>query len=191
MGTSTRDWMPWIKRELGKKKIKVYIPDMPNTEEPEVDKWIEHISKVVGKPDKNTILIGHSLGGNAILRYLQQMKSGQKVGAAIIVASWLNRRKGKFRTPARRKMMSPWFKTPLYFNRIAKHSESFTALYSDDDRYVPKSAAQILKKKLGAKRIIAHHQLHFDQTKNLFVLKEILYSVDKIKAGKSGKSYKP
>lgn len=181
MGTSKRDWMPWIKQELKKRKIKVYIPEMPDTEHPKIDEWMAHLSKVIGKPDKNTILVGHSLGGNAILRYLMQMRSGQKIGSAIIVASWLNRRKGRFRTPARRKMMAPWFKTPIYFDKISRHSKSFTALYSDDDAYVPQSAAKILKKKLGARMIIAHHQFHFDLTKHPLILQEILSSINKIK----------
>ncbi|MGI0141549.1 MAG: RBBP9/YdeN family alpha/beta hydrolase [Candidatus Micrarchaeales archaeon] len=181
MGTPTTDWMPWIKKMLTGKGVKVIVPKMPDTEHPNIDAWLSHLSKTIGKPDSNTFLIGHSIGGNAILRYIQALPVGQKIGGAIIVASWINRRKGRFASKARRQMMLPWFKEPIYWNKILKHTRNFIAVYSDNDPYVPRSAAQLLQKRLGAKVVIAHYKWHFNMSKYPIILEGALAM---IKAGK-------
>ncbi|MDE1856113.1 MAG: DUF1749 domain-containing protein, partial [Candidatus Micrarchaeota archaeon] len=153
MGTPQRDWLPWLKRELQKKGMEVIVPKMPSTNRPDMKAWIKHLNSVIGRANKNTYLIGHSIGGQAILRYLQSLNRG-KIGGAIIVASWTNRRKGKFRSSERAKMMSPWLKTPFLWNNIKGRSESFVAIYSTDDPYVPQSAGKELKRKLHAKLVV-------------------------------------
>ena len=48
--------------------------------------WVAEITKIVEAPDKDTYFIGHSIGCQAILRYLEKINS--PVGGALFVAGW-------------------------------------------------------------------------------------------------------
>src|SRR3989338_6312903 len=83
-GSSQSDWMPWAKAALEQEGIKVVVPDMPHTEAPEISEWVEYLKSIVEAPDKDTYFIGHSIGCQAILRYLETLTA--PVGGAIFVA---------------------------------------------------------------------------------------------------------
>ncbi len=57
----------------------VQVPAMPNTAEPKIETWVPFLEKLVGKPDKDTYLVGHSIGCQTILRYLDGLKEGEQV----------------------------------------------------------------------------------------------------------------
>ncbi|MDE1846002.1 MAG: serine hydrolase family protein [Candidatus Micrarchaeota archaeon] len=179
MGTSQNDWMPWLGKELRKKGINADVLDMPDTRYPNMERWNEHLSKQIGKSDKNTFLVGHSLGGQAILRYLANQKGKAKLGGALIVASWINRRKKRFASKANKKLIAPWLRTPFAWNKIRSHARSFTAIYSDNDPYVPMSAGRELKQKLGAKFVLAHNKWHFNSAKYPIILEELLSLIER------------
>src|SRR3990167_5523753 len=82
------DWFPWIKKELESKGFKVEIPVMPNTDEPKVNEWVGFLKKIVKNPDKDTYFIGHSIGCQTILRYLENLDKKIKIGGCIFVAGW-------------------------------------------------------------------------------------------------------
>jgi len=78
----------WYREEeaiLQKLGFEVSVPVLPGGNWPKLDEWLSVIESL--KPDKNTILIGHSLGVPAIFRYLDE--SGQKVDKVISVAGFV------------------------------------------------------------------------------------------------------
>ena len=87
-GTPKSDWYPWLKKELEKKGFKVEVPEMPNTSEPKINDWVAHLKKVVGKLDSKTYFIGHSIGCQAIMRFLEKEDYNGKVGNIVFVAGW-------------------------------------------------------------------------------------------------------
>jgi len=61
---------------------------MPNPEEPICSEWVNEISRHIKRSEEGEIfLVGHSLGGPAILRYLESMPAGAVIGGAILVSS--------------------------------------------------------------------------------------------------------
>lgn len=60
------NWYPWIKVQLERNGHEVIVPDMPDTNKPVIEKWVEEIKKTVGTPNKDTYFIGHSIGCQAI-----------------------------------------------------------------------------------------------------------------------------
>src|SRR3989344_3577618 len=66
------NWYPWLKKELEKKGFKVIVPEMPNTSEPKINAWVSYLKKVVGKLDEETYFIGHSIGCQTIMRFLEK-----------------------------------------------------------------------------------------------------------------------
>lgn len=80
--TYDKHWIPWIKRELEKKRIKVIVPLMPEPWGPNYETW----KKIMDKLDinQNDILVGHSCGGGFLVRYLGDTK--KKAKKLILVA---------------------------------------------------------------------------------------------------------
>ncbi|MDP3940915.1 MAG: alpha/beta hydrolase, partial [bacterium] len=73
-GHADEGWRPWLGRELEKHGIAFHNPQMPHTQFPQLHEWIPFLHQVVGRPDTETFLIGHSLGSVAILRYLESLQ---------------------------------------------------------------------------------------------------------------------
>ena len=146
-------WYPWVKENLERKDFQVFVPKMPETEMPKLDKWLRATKEIVGKPDKNTYLIGHSLGNITIFRYLESLKNNEKIGGTVLVAG--------FTDNLGYKEISSFFKKPVDFKKIKNHCDKFIAIHSDNDPYVDLKYADIFKEKLGARIIIKHDKGHF------------------------------
>ena len=89
-GNPGEGWLVWLKNNLEGSGFKVFTPNMPDTDNPRISTWTSHLDKIVGTADKNTYFIGHSIGCQTIMRYLEQLPSDQKAGGAIFVAGWVN-----------------------------------------------------------------------------------------------------
>ncbi len=105
------NWYPWLKKELEKKGYGVVVPIMPHTSKPKIDDWVSHVKKVVGKLDDQTYFVGHSMGCQAIMRYLEKENYLGKVGKIVFVAGWLklNNLEGK----EVENIARPWLETPI------------------------------------------------------------------------------
>lgn len=78
----TDHWYAWVRDTLKGKGYSVIAEDMPDPVIAHMNIWLPHIENVI-KADKNTIIIGHSSGGVAALRYLEI----HKLRGAIIVGA--------------------------------------------------------------------------------------------------------
>src|SRR3989344_4769884 len=85
-GNPNNNWFPWLKENLEDKGFQVHIPAMPNPGKPMIDSWVPFLKKQVGKADKDTYFIGHSIGCQTILRYLETINN--EVGGAVLVAGF-------------------------------------------------------------------------------------------------------
>ena len=82
--TSKRGFKPWLKMELEKQGHQVWNPDLPNTDEPNVDEQVQFIlDNAPFAIDENTIVTGHSLGGAVVYKLLEKIK--KKIAKAILV----------------------------------------------------------------------------------------------------------
>ncbi len=147
-------WYPWLKEELGKRGFKVYVPAMPNTMHPRQGAWVRKLADLVGKPDKDCYFVGHSVGAITILRYLESLRAGQKVGGAVFVAG--------FASNLAYHDLETFFSKPIDWKRIKSHCTDFIAIASDNDPFVSTHyATDIFKNNLGATPIIEHMKGHF------------------------------
>ena len=168
-GSPRQGWYPWLKKELEKKGFSVKAPAMPGSENPKISRWVPFLAKLVKKADKDTFFVGHSIGCQAILRYLQAIN--EKIGGAVFVAGWFHLLPEATEEEGADKIARPWLKTRIDFKRIGK--SRFTAIFSDNDPYVPLSDSKIFRKKLGARIIIEHKKGHFSAGRIPSVLREI------------------
>jgi predicted alpha/beta hydrolase family esterase len=171
-GHPEEGWRPWLRKELEKRNCEVFVPEMPDTNFPKMNGWLSKLKEVVGVPDENVYLVGHSLGCIAILRYLESFRPEERVGGVILVAG--------FTDDLGFKELSNFFETPINFEEIKKHCQNFMAIHSDNDQYVPLKYGDIFKEKLNAKVIVEHGMKHFSGDDGItelpVVLKEIIKS---------------
>lgn len=159
-GGPDKDWMPWAKRELERRGFEVIVPAMPDPDYPKINTWVEHLRKEVGKPDGNTILVGHSIGCQTILRYLETLQEGEKIGRVVLVAGFGQYLTGL--TEEEKTVAGPWVETPIDFEKVKARADSFVALFSDNDPFVPpEENSRLFEEKLGAKIIIQKDKGHF------------------------------
>jgi hypothetical protein len=149
-------WYPYVKKELEAKGFQVIVPAFPETDAPQQQKWVPFLADIVGTPDEDTYLIGHSIGCATILRYLESLGGSQKIGGAVLVAG--------FTEDLGFDELKNYFTTPINFAEIKTHCPKFMSIHSDNDPFVDIKFAEILQKELSAKEIIKHNLGHFSGT---------------------------
>ena len=130
-GNHDVNWYPWAKVQLELKGHDVFVPDMPDPSKPTIEKWVAELEKIIGTPDGNTYLIGHSIGCQAILRYLE--KSNSPIGGALFVAGWFYLENLKDKQSA--KIAGPWINTPINIEKIKKNLPKSVLIISNNDPY--------------------------------------------------------
>lgn len=173
-------WMPWVKSQLENRGYKVYIPSMPDTDKPVIEKWITYLSEIVGNPDEQTYLIGHSLGCQAIARFLETMPESTKIGGAIFVGGFFKRVTGFEQNSQLNYIDENWIKQPIDFNKVRSHILRSFAIFSDNDFWVPLDNQQDFKDKLGSEIIITHNMGHFTDEEGIVELPVVIESLLKI-----------
>ncbi len=130
-GGSHDDWRPWLKTKLENMGYEVLVPDMPDTDVPVIEKWVSKLSEVVGTPDSETYFIGHSIGCQTILRYLETVDT--QVGGALFVAGWFNL--DNLEDEEVVEIAKPWIETTIDIDKIKKVLPKSILLISKDDPY--------------------------------------------------------
>ena len=173
-GNPQEGWLPWLKRELENKDFAVEIPLMPDTENPKIETWIPYLAEIVGNTDENTYFVGHSIGCQTILRYLESLPGNKKIGGAVFVAGWFNLMNlGE----DEKKIAKPWIVVPINFEKIKQHSTKFIAIFSDNDDVVPFENKKLFEQKLNAQTITEHQKGHFSGGDGITKLPVVLNAV--------------
>lgn len=177
-GHPKEGWYPWLKKQLENKDFSVEVPEMPNPTEPVIEAWVSHLTKVVGEIDENTFFIGHSIGCQTILRYLENLPEKEKVGGAVFVAGWfsLTNLSGE----EEKRIAQPWLDTPINFARIKPHLNKGIAIFSDNDPLVPLDDQHTFQEKLGSDIVIQNQKGHFSGDDGITELPIALESVLKL-----------
>ena len=166
---NSEKWYSWLKEECKKRNIEITIPKMPNTNNPKINEWVDKLKETV-KISKETYLIGHSIGCQAIMRFLEELDRG-KIGGVVFVAGWFNLLDTAYESEEERDIAKPWLETPINYKRVRTNVEKILAIFSIDDNCVPISDSELFKKRLGAEIIIKDNEGHFNETEKI---KEII-----------------
>lgn len=116
-GTPQEGWFPWLKKDLEKKGFSISVPQLPDTEHPHIKTWVPALAVAVGTPDQETYLVGHSMGCQTIIRYLETLKEGKKIGGAVFVAGFIRPLTG-LTTAEEKEIDREWTLTPINFDGV-------------------------------------------------------------------------
>jgi predicted alpha/beta hydrolase family esterase len=174
-GSPAGDWLPWAEVELKKKGYEIITPNMPATDTPIIESWVSHLSHLVGELRSDDIFVGHSIGCQTILRYLE--KADTAIDKVILVAPWFTLT--NLGNEAAWKIADPWFKTPMDFKQIKTKAKKFITIFSDNDPWVPYvKNKQMFIEKLNPQIITLHNRGHITADEGSLELPELLPLLD-------------
>jgi predicted alpha/beta hydrolase family esterase len=80
------DLVTYLRQMLGG-GYEVLYPKMPDPDHPEYVLWKEHLEKRIAWLDDEVILVGHSLGGSVLLKYLSEENFHKSIAGLFLVAA--------------------------------------------------------------------------------------------------------
>lgn len=137
-GSPSGHWLPWMQSTLQEAGWRAEVPAMPSPEHPQRDEWVRHISLAVGHPDRDTFLVGHSLGCIAILRYLETLAEGERIGGAVLVSGFFEPLGEGYED------IDHFVRDPVDWEAVRNHCLSFRVIHGKDDDIVPLPFAERL-----------------------------------------------
>lgn len=160
-GYPAEGWFPWLKKELEAHDFVVHVPQLPKPDEPRIGAWVPALAQAVGTPDEQTFFVGHSMGCQTIVRYLQTFPHGVIVGGAVFVAGFFHQLTNLEDDPVVRDVAHEWLTTPIDFDAIRQKLSKSAVVFSDDDPYVPLDNQDDFRNRLGSEIIVVHNLDHF------------------------------
>lgn len=158
-GSPESDWLPWAKKAIQEKGYEVFVPEMLETNHPKTTAWVEKLKETVGYVKSDDILIGHSIGCLTILRFLEKLEEASKVQKVILIAPWQYLVLGSNEDI---EDVRPWTETPVDYEKIKTKANTFTAVFSDNDPFVPmQKNIKFFKEKLNPEIIVKNQMGHF------------------------------
>ena len=131
-------WYAWVRDELKKRGYEVFAEDMPDAHLARAIVWLPYMAEVIGG-DTNVILIGHSSGAVAILRYLENHRS---LGAIIVGANHTD-------LGFVEEKLSGYYQDPWEWAKIKANTQWIAQFCSTDDPYIPLSEPRYIHEQLG------------------------------------------
>ncbi len=140
----TDNWQPYIKSALEAIGVECISPDLPDNVLSRKEYWFPYFETQL-KLSENDIVVGHSSGALAILKYAET----HKIGGSVLV--------GVYHTDLgyEDEKNSGYFDTPWDWEKI-KDNQPWTAVFaSEDDPYIPIEEPRYIAKELGSE----YHEL--------------------------------
>lgn len=164
--TASDHWFPWLKTQLLKFGVKVLAKTFPDNQLARQKIWLPFIEKL--GTDENTILIGHSSGGVAAMRYEQSHKI---MGSALVSVNYTDLGDEGERA-------SGYYNKPWLWDKIRKNQKWIIQFASKDDPYIPISQARHIHKKLKTEYYEFEDRGHFgDPSHETLEFKELLKAI--------------
>lgn len=162
------DWKDdYIKKQLGK-DFEIVKPRMPLQDNAKYDEWKIHFERFFPLLRGNIILIGNSLGGIFLAKYLSENKFPKKIFSVYLVCPPFDNTLPNEYLPKR-------FQLKPDLSLLEKNCKNLYLLFSKDDDVIPVSHAEKYRKKLKNAKIIIYKSKngHFRVSKFPEIIKMI------------------
>lgn len=161
----------YLDNELGK-DFEIIRPRMPLQDDAKYNDWKIYFERYIPYLRNNVILIGGSLGGIFLAKYLSEHTFPKKILATYLICP-------PFDNTAVKEDLAGGFKLKSDLSLIEKNSKNLYLLFSKDDDVVPVSHAEKYKNKLKNAKIFMYKSKngHFRISKFPEIIKMIKKNV--------------
>lgn len=142
-------WFPYLKKEFEKLGLEVMSQNFPDPVKARRKYWIPFLEKL--GTDENTILIGHSSGAVAAMRYAE---NHQILGSVLVAACFTD-------LGMESEKISGYYDDPWDWKAIKKNQHWIIQFHSTDDPFIPISEARFVHEKLNSEYYEYTDQEHF------------------------------
>jgi predicted alpha/beta hydrolase family esterase len=161
-------WLPWLERELKALGLAVVNRTFPDNVKARAHFWLPYIAELGA--DENTILVGHSSGAVAAMRYAE---SHRILGSVLVGVCHTDL--GDSGEAA-----SGYYSAPWQWQRIRENQDWIGIFNSTDDPHIPIREARFVAAQLRCSYFESTNRGHFVDTRDL---PEVLAFVQRKLAG--------
>ncbi len=155
-------WFGWLKKELEELDVTIIAEDYPDAWICKAEYWLPFI-KSLGA-DENTILVGHSTGAIAAMRFAEN----NKLFGSVLVGSYYTD------LGDAEEQESGYFSTPWKWENIRKNQQWIVQFHSTDDPWISNEEAHVVHDKLHTELHEFNNRGHFGVDKPYEQFPELL-----------------
>ena len=159
------NWFPWLKGELEKMAIQTTNVKFPDPMLARAEFWLPFIKKLGA--DENTILIGHSSGAVAAMRFAENNKI---LGSVLVGACYTD-------LGSENEKKSGYYDHPWNWKAIRENQHWMIQFASIDDPYIPIKEARFIHDQLQTDYREYTNEGHFGADRNKREFPEIVEAI--------------
>lgn len=142
-------WFPWLKEQLEKISIPTTNVGFPDPDLARMSEWVPFIEKLGA--DKSTILVGHSSGALAAMRFVE---THEILGLVLVAPCYTD-------LGDEHERASGYFDKPWEWESIKRNQQWIVQFSSPDDPYIPISEARYVHEQLDSRYFELPARGHF------------------------------
>lgn len=136
-GAPTDNWLPYLEQELPKLGIEVINRQFPDADLARKEYWLPFIKELGA--DEHTIIIGHSSGAVAAMRYAE---TNRILGSVLVGVCYTD-------LGYETEKASGYYDAPWDWDAIRGNQQWVIQFASSDDPWIPIEEARFIREKLG------------------------------------------
>ena len=156
-GYPEENWFPWLKSELEKLGCKVFVPKFPTPENQSLENWLRVFEDYKQYLNKDSIVVGHSLGPAFLLNILEKVENPIK--AAFFISGFT----GVFGDSDFNKINKTFVDKVFDWKKIKRNCPKFFLFHSNNDPHIPLEKAEEFTKSLDVDLNIIENAGHFNK----------------------------
>ncbi|HVA97152.1 MAG TPA: alpha/beta hydrolase [Candidatus Acidoferrales bacterium] len=153
-GGPNDNWIPWLKKELEKLGYIVIVPQFPTPKNQSLKNWLNVFDKYKREINRETIMIGHSIGATFILSVLEQFE--EPVNSVYLVSGFIS----NLGLKEFDEINYSFYKKSFNWKNLRENC--FYIFYGDGDPYVSLEEEHKLAKKLESNVIVINKGGHLN-----------------------------
>lgn len=168
-GNPYKNWIPWLKKELSKRKLNCIVPNFPSPYQQNYESWSKILQAYleIGCITEDTTLITHSLGGIFVAKFL--VENHVKIKKLITVAGF-----NQIKFDEDNSLYDSFYMENQNLEKLQEQAWARICFYSDNDPYVPKQEAEDFAEYIKAEKVLIQNAGHFNEKYGYKEFKEIL-----------------
>jgi uncharacterized protein len=154
MGSPESNWFRWLEAVLVGRGYEVWLPTLPDAEQPSLREWADFIAANTPFPlDDHSLIIGHSSG--AVLALILAQEAAQPIGAIVAVSIF---RDNVIQWQPNNRL----FDVSFDFPRIQTGVRKLLFIHSDNDPYGSLEKTEQLADSCAAELVVVSGEGHFN-----------------------------